>query len=186
MFEIVTELLLHRQIKFEKGKIEMFGRPTSLLPTDSFVNILKELEKMNKENVIYFAGKKSGELWFKDMGRAFKLGRKDVIKWGSDIVTLAGWGEAIITERDDKKKLIVFNLRDSITVKLYGPSKYAVDHFFRGLLCGAMCFVYGTNMEAVETKCRAKGDSICEVVVKPKKRFDFSDPLVKRQLSIPK
>ncbi|MDP6670208.1 MAG: hypothetical protein QGI60_00135, partial [archaeon] len=89
-------------MKFEKGIISLFGRPSSLLPADSFVNIQKALEKRELENLIYFAGKDAGKLWFKEMSREYKLKGRDVIKWGSDIVTLAGWGEAVIDKRDDE------------------------------------------------------------------------------------
>lgn len=182
MFEIVTKLLLHKQLTFEKGRINLFGRPSSLLPTDSFVNIQKELAKMDKENIIYIAGKKSGRGWFEEMSRAYKLKGHDVVEWGSNIVTLAGWGEAVIKKRDTEKKIIVFNLNNSTVVDLYGKSEGAVDHLFRGLLCGAMCFIFKAELEAVESKCRAKGDSECEFIVQPKDNFDFNNPLIKKQL----
>ena len=60
MFQVLTELLMHNQIKFEAGSIFIFGRQSSMLPTDSFVNIQKELEKLGLENIIYFEAKKSG------------------------------------------------------------------------------------------------------------------------------
>jgi predicted hydrocarbon binding protein len=183
MFKIVADLLLHRQIVFEKGKISLFDRSASLLPTDSFVSIQSDLEKLGKENIIYYAGKESGKIWFKEMHKEYSLKGQDVIKIGSDIVTLAGWGEAIIKKRKDSEKLIVFELIDSTVVKLYGNSEYAVDHLFRGLLCGAMCTIFGTDMDCVETKCRAKGDLCCEFIVKPADQFDYTNPLTKKQLS---
>ena len=185
MFGVVTKLLLHKQLVFEKGRIQIFRRYSSLLPSDSFVNIQKELEKMNKENIIYFSGKESGRLWFIGMNKDFKIKEHEVIKWGSDIVTLAGWGEAVPKKQDMQNKTVVFNLNNSIVAKFYGKSKYPVDHLFRGLLCGAMCVIFNTDVEAVETACKAKGDRTCEFVVKPKSQFNLSDPLVKRQLSLP-
>jgi predicted hydrocarbon binding protein len=183
MFKVVTELLLHRQLRFDEGRIFIFGRPSSLLPSDSFVNILKELEKRGLENIIYFAGKESGKLWFKEMYKVYRLTEKDVIKWGSNIVTLAGWGEAVIKKRDDQNRLIVFALNNSVTSELYGKSDHAVDHLFRGLLCGAMSFIYNTNLDAVEIKCKAMGDLTCEFIVKPKENFDYTNRIVQRQLA---
>lgn len=182
MFAILTELLMHNQIKFEKGSITIFGRPSSLLPTDSFVNLQKQLEKAGHENSIYYASKESGRLWFEEMNRTYSLKGKDVIMWGSNIVTLAGWGEAVITKRDDAEKVIVFNLKNSMTVKIYGPTDHAVDHLFRGLLCGAMSAIYKVDLDCVETQCVAKGDPICEFLVKPSEKFDQTNPLVKKQL----
>lgn len=185
MFGIVSQLLLHKQLTFEKGRIQIFGRYSSLLPSDSFVNIQKELEKINKENLIYFSGKESGKFWFIGMNKAFKIKEREVIKWGSDIVTLAGWGEAIPKKENAKDQTIVFNLNNSIVAQFHGKSRYAVDHLFRGLLCGAMCVIFKTDMEAVETACVAIGDPTCEFVVKPKDKFDLSNPIVKKQLAKP-
>ncbi|MBI4162785.1 MAG: hypothetical protein HY513_03815 [Candidatus Aenigmarchaeota archaeon] len=182
MFGIVTKLLLHKQLVFDKGRIQIFGRYSSLLPSDAFVNIQKELEQINKENIIYFSGKYSGKLWFIEMNKVFKIKSRDVIKLGSDIVTLAGWGEAVPKKDDAKNKTVIFNLNNSIVAKFHGKSNYAIDHFFRGLLCGAMCVIFKTDMDAIETACVAKGDRKCEFVVKPSKSFDFSDPIVKKQL----
>ena len=141
-----------------------------------------EIEKINKENVIYFSGKDAGKLWFIEMNKQFKLKQSEVIKWGSEIVTLAGWGEAIIKKEDILSQTVIFDLNNSVVVKFYGKSKCAVDHLFRGLLAGAMCVVFNEDMEAVEMYCVAKGDKNCEFIVKPRKKFDLSNPTVKMQL----
>ena len=183
MLKVLTELLLHKQVSFEKGKITPFGRPSSLLPTDSFVNIQKELEHLGAENVIYSAAKKSGEYWFEEMNKAYSLKGQDVIDWGSKIVTLAGWGEAVIKKRNDSEKLIICTVADSTLANLYGKSEFAVDHLFRGLLCGAMSAIYKAELDCVETSCVAKGDKICEFVVKPSNQFDMTNPITKKQLA---
>ena len=105
-----------------------------------------------------------------------------MIKWGSNIVTLAGWGEAIIEKRDDPNKLILFELRNSVVSELYGKSEFPVDHLFRGLLCGAMSFIYKTDLEAVEFKCKSIGDLTCKILVKPVDDFDKSNEFVKKQI----
>lgn len=183
MFPTVSNLLLHNQLKFEKGRIWIFGRPSSMLPTDSVVSIQKELEQKNLENLIYFATKKSGYIWFDEMNKVYKLKGTDVFAWGSDIVTLAGWGEALLKQRNDEKKQVVFELKNSVVVDLYGKAENCVDHVFRGLLCGAMEKIYSEKLDCVETTCRAKGDGLCEFLVKPSVEFDFNNPLVKKQLS---
>lgn len=182
MFKLVTDLMLHEQLRFEKGRVFIFNRPSSLLPSDSFLNIQKELEKRSIENLIYFSAKDAGRKWFEEMNKSYNLKGKDVIMWGSNIVTLAGWGEAIIEKRDDKNKIILFELKDSVISELYGAAQHPVDHMFRGLLAGAMSFIYDTNMDGVEIKCKSIGDSTCKILVKQKSDFDFSNSLVSKQL----
>ena len=154
-----------------------------MLPSDSFVLLQKELEKRGLENLIYFAGKEAGKTWFEAMNKEYSLKGRDVILWGSNIVTLAGWGEAIIESRDDSTKTITFALNSSVVSELHGSSKSPVDHIFRGLLCGAMCVIYKDDLDAVEIKCKAIGDPVCKFLVKPSKEFDFSNELVKKQLA---
>ncbi|MBI4019435.1 MAG: hypothetical protein HY364_04220 [Candidatus Aenigmarchaeota archaeon] len=142
----------------------------------------KELEKINKQNIIYYSGKDAGKSWFIEMNKQFKLKQHEVIKWGSDIVTLAGWGEAVVKKEDAPNKTVIFNLNNSIVSKFYGKSKFPVDHLFRGLLAGAMCVIFKEDMEAVEMYCVAKGDKNCEFIVKPKNKFDLSNSITKMQL----
>ena len=179
---MVTDLMLHKQLKFESGKISIFGRPSFMFPSDSFVSLQKKLEGKNLEHWIYQAGKDAGKSWFQEMHQAYNLKGKDVIKWGSNIVTLAGWGEAIIEKREDENKLILFELRNSVVAEIYGKAEFPVDHLFRGLLCGAMSFIYKTDLEAVEFKCKSIGDTTCKIMVKPKADFDSSNEFVKKQI----
>ena len=182
MFELVTKLLLHGQMKFEKGRIELLGDNITILPADTIVEIQKLLEQQAQEHLIYRGARVAGKNWFSKMHKEFTLKSTDVFQWGPDLISLAGWGEVIVIKRDDATKTIVGRLMNSINSKLYGPSKKPVDHVFRGLFCGAMSFIFGADLEAVEVKCQAVGDAFCEFVVKPKKDFDFSNQLVVEQL----
>jgi predicted hydrocarbon binding protein len=182
MFEVLEKLLALRQVSFEKGRISIFQQPTSMMPSQSFVSMLKELEKENKENVIYRAGKDAGEKWFNAMKTKTKLSVDEVEKWGSNIVTLAGWGEAVIKEMKRDQSYMVYNLNHSVTAELYGKTDHCVDHLFRGLVAGAAKVTFKQDVDCVETKCVAKGDSVCEFVIQPKQKFDKKNPLVKKQL----
>jgi len=183
MFEVVEKLLALRRLKFEKGRVTIFNQLSSIMPSQSFVTMLKELEKHNKENIIYLGGKDAGEKWFQGMKKTSKLKVDDVEEWGSNIVTLAGWGEAVLKEMQREKAFMVYNLKNSVVAELYGKSDHAVDHMFRGLVAGAAKVTFKKDVECVETKCVAKGDSTCEFVIQPRKEFDFSNPIVKKQLT---
>ncbi|MEI7961775.1 MAG: V4R domain-containing protein [archaeon] len=182
MFDVLEKLLALRQVSFDKGRIKIFEQPSSLIPSESFVSMLKELEKEGKENVIYRAGKHAGEKWFDSMREKSKLNVDDVAKWGSNIVTLAGWGEAELKEMKRDDGYMVYNLKNSVVAELYGKTNHCVDHIFRGLVAGAAKVTFKRDVDCVETKCVAKGDPICEFIIQPKQRFDKKNPLVKKQL----
>ena len=185
MFEVVTNLLMHKQITFEKGKLTIFNQPCSIAPTDIFFQIQKELEKNNDLNIIYYAAKQSGFKWFRTMSVAYKLTKKtDVLKWGMSLMELAGFGvSSYLKQQLEGKPIIEVKVEDSPFVKQYGQSPIGVDIVYRGLLAGAMEYTFGMQMDCIEVKCAAKGDPFCVLVVKPTENLDLSDPIANYQLS---
>lgn len=185
MLKTVTNLMLHRQLVFEEGRMSLFKLPISMVAPDFIVNLQKELEKTNSENLIYFSAKSFGKNWFKSMDGSYGLKIKDIMKWGPDIISLAGWGKVIVRKKKDSEKAILVTLEKSVNAEIYGTSKRAVDHLFRGMVCGAWSYVYGEDLEAFETKCTSKGDKICEFIIKPKDKFDLNNSEIKQQLFSP-
>lgn len=180
MLKTVTDLMLHHQLVFEEGRMSLFKRPISIIPSDFIVELQKELEKNNLENVIYSVAKIVGKRWFNSMDQDYGLKIKDVMKWGPDIISLAGWGKVIVRTKKDSEKSLLVTLEKSVNSQLYGKSEKPIDHLFRGLVCGAWCYVYGEDLDAVETKCLSKGDKICEFLIMPKKNFDSADEEIKK------
>jgi predicted hydrocarbon binding protein len=183
MFNVLEKLLALRQVKFERGQIFLFGQPDLLIPARGFLKIQKELVKSGKENLIYESGKESGYDWFEGMSKNRKMKVTDVANWGSDLVTLSGWGIAELKKIKQSEKYMEFNLINSTIAKNYGKSNEPVCHMFRGLVAGAAEFTFKCKIDAVETKCIAKGDSICEFIIQPKQKFDKKNKIVKKQLN---
>lgn len=182
MFDVISKLLMHRQISFEKGKITLFNKPVVMFPVDMIVEVQKLLEPYGLENEIYFASKESGVRWFDNMYRLYKIQRQDVIKWGFNVINLAGWGIPKIIKMDTKEEILKFTLEAASEAKVYGPSDKAVDHYFRGSAASAGILLFKKDCDAIETKCVSKGDKICEFIVKPIKKLDKNNPLLKQQL----
>ncbi|MFH1752210.1 MAG: 4-vinyl reductase, partial [archaeon] len=66
--------------------------------------------------------------------------------------------------------------------KEFGKSKKAICHTLRGYFTGTASNVCGKELEAIETKCMAKGDAFCEFVIKEKSKFDEKSKLFREQL----
>ncbi len=183
MFELVTKLILHRQLKMEKGEINLLGQRIVMLPMISLVQLQKKLEDDGYQYNIYKLLKEFGINWAKDLATKYKFKSSDIFEWGSKSVTLAGWGDVLVVSADVENKVIKFRLMNSAVVEFYGKSEVPVDHFFRGMVAGAMSAVYGVDMDCVETSCKALGAQFCEFVVKSSNSFDMSNELVRKQLS---
>ena len=183
MFEVVAKLLLHSQLKFEKGNITLLNQRICMIPVYNFVDIQKAMEKAGFKNALYLTSKQLGLEWTTKLKKQYKTNREGILEWGSNTVTLAGWGTVETLSVDPKKKVIRFLLHNSAISESYGPSKKPVDHIFRGMIAGAMSIAFGVDMEAVEIRCKSLGDPYCEFVVQPRKDFDLKKPLVKDQLA---
>ena len=175
---------MHNRLKLEKGRIELLNQRVCMFPLDMLVDLQKNLELQSSDNLVYFSAKKTGVTWFKNMYNYFKISRADVIKWGFNVINLAGWGVPSITKMDTQEEILIFTLVDAGQANLYGKSNFSVDHYFRGCAASAGILLLQKNCDAVETKCISKGDGICEFVVKPKEKFDLSSEIVKKQLFI--
>jgi len=184
MFKFVADLLFHKQLAFEEGRISLLGRPICMFPADSFAGLIKELEAQNLQNKLYYSYRGLGVTWTDTMAKNYRMTNGlDVIKWDSDIIALAGQGTVELVSMKKEVPELVFRLNKSTIAECYGKSDHAVDHLFRGLVTGAMVVVFkNESLEGVETKCVAKGDPFCEFVIKPKNLFDVSKKEVIQQI----
>jgi len=182
MFKLVSDLLLHRKFVFEEGSVTLFNIPISIIPTNFIVLLQKELDKKGLDNLVYQVAKINGKEWFRSMDKDYQLKTKDVMQWGPDLISLAGWGKVTVRTKKDSEKSLIVLLEKSANAIVYGPSDKPIDHFFRGLVCGAWSYVYGEDLDAIETKCLARGDNACEFLLMPKNRFDLSNQEIKTQL----
>ncbi|MFH1394562.1 MAG: V4R domain-containing protein [Candidatus Omnitrophota bacterium] len=181
MLDMVAKLLLHKQLKFELGKITLLEQRVAMLPLFNVVELQKELERKGLENTLYYTNKKFGREWTSKIYKSFKMNENQIFEWGINSVSLAGWGKVELAEKNLEKNNIKFRLIDSGMSYYYGKTEKPVDHIFRGMIAGAMSAVYGKDLDAVETKCKAQGNPICEFVVQPKEMFENSD-IAKKQL----
>ncbi len=171
LLDTIANLLLHKQLRFDDGKIVLLDQRVAMLPLYNVVELQKQLERLNLQNSLYFANKKFGKDWTGKIYASYKMNENQIFQWGINSVTLAGWGSVKLVDRDVGKKIFKFNLVDSGMAYYYGPSKKPIDHIFRGMIAGAMSAIYSTDLDAVETKCKAQGHPVCEFIVQPKSFF---------------
>jgi predicted hydrocarbon binding protein len=182
MFDIVKKLMMARQLSMEEGRLTMLNQNILMMPVAGLVTIQKELEKENRQNLIYLAARKTGAWWGEQMKGTFRTKKEDLVKWGMDVVSLAGYGKPVIINIDKENKRMIINLENSTMAEEYGNVGRCVDHMFRGYAAAISDVYFHDNMDAVEVMCKSKGDKVCQCVVKRRTEFDFSNKLVKEQL----
>ena len=186
MYDIVKKLLFARQLKLEKGEVILLGHPITMVPLLTFTEIRKILKKIDATNILYEACKKSGIDYLQSIKKNFKMKtKKDLIEWGVNTISLAGWGNTEVYNFDEKKKSTIIRLYNSTFAKAYGRAKEPVDDVFRGYVAATGVMVFNDNsMEAVEVNCMSMGSKICEFLVKRKSEFDLTKKSVSNQLEI--
>lgn len=174
MFSVMAKLLLNQQIKMSEGRLALMGVRDCFTPTITFVSMQKSLEKTGSQHLIYTSSKKAGYDWFKVMSGVYSgMKQFEAIKWGIDIVALSGWGIPQLEKIDLENKLSTFTIKNSTVAKLYGPSDFPVDHLFRGLVAGGVSFILKDDLDCLEKKCSANGDSLCQFLVGPKNKLNI-------------
>lgn len=184
MFDIVKTLLSIREMEFEPAKINLLKQPVVMMPLEAFLELQKKFEADGREAEIYRASRDTGYKWYREMETNYGMTEiKSMVKWGSDILSLAGWGNLSAKVFDVDKKFIHYDFEDSRLCEFYGQQENAVCHLMRGFLAGGSAYMLKEeSLEAVEVKCISMGDLKCEFVCRPRAEFDLEDLEVRRQL----
>lgn len=172
-------------MKLEEGKVTMCDMPLIVTFTKSIYYMQKELEKVAGEawkKIAYECGKIDGTVCnsnyfalFHDDLEIKKLysNKFEAFKFCVAEFNRMGKGRLEIVKADSDK--IYFVLRfylNGIALAYLEHEKTTepICYHFAGVFAGATQIIY-PGVEAVETKCMAKGDPYCEFVVEiPKKK----------------
>ena len=182
----IAKLFASGQLKFKKGEINLLEQNVAIIPIDWIISLQKHLKKTNSDNLIYYVAKEMGVRWFKNMYSSFKISSEDVIKWGINVLGIAGWGETSTPEINQKDKFYTVKLEGGAEAKAFGKVGYAVDHFVRGCYASGAKVLFGGQCDAIESSCVSEGSPFCKFLAQPTNHFDKKDPRIIRQLKTPK
>lgn len=178
MFDFVKKLMFARQLKMEKGRIDMLGQRMMIIPTYTFACMIKNAkDPIETGKFIYDACKHTNR---DALGFTYKVSEKfglkgaDLIRWMANIATMAGFGIIEVIEINENKKTAAVHITDSPMVQIIRNSKYSVDHPIRGYMAGAAEVIFNglekdnkkwKKYDYIETKCMAKGNNVCEFIL---------------------
>ncbi|MFH0868832.1 MAG: 4-vinyl reductase [archaeon] len=161
----VKKLMFARQFNMEDGKIEFLGDRELLLP----VGLVTEFQAFDVDKTYIFAKKTC----IAELARiTARLGVKgpELVKNLTEIYEAFGLGRIEIKDFDVKNGRAIINIMDSPVARDYirknKSSKRETCNFIAGMLAGIGESIFGKSMEAKEVKCIAKGDNVCQFIVK--------------------
>ena len=174
MFEFAKKLMLGRLLELKEGEIDFMSVPVAIIPIDVLIDLQKALVKSigypNAYEKLY-NGSKEGSISY---NKHFieKYGFKNIEKiaeWQSKIVTVAGWGKTEWLKIDCDSKTATVRFTNSPFIKGYGSSKCPACIIQTGFAAAGANLFFQQDVDAIETRCVAKGDPYCEVQVAPPK-----------------
>jgi len=142
-----------------------------VMPIELFSNLFDEIEKILTPSgftaVFYSAGKKSGAFIAGLLAKRYGLEGKSLTLALFQATKAIGWGQIEESDLDEKEPFGKVKVQKCFEALLRGSRNERVCHWTRGFLAGFLGKVFDKSVDAVESKCLAAGDQVCEFEVKP-------------------
>ncbi|MDP2666352.1 MAG: 4-vinyl reductase [Candidatus Diapherotrites archaeon] len=171
------------QLKFKDYNFTVLDIPFVIVPTEVLIGF-SEFDDPTINKAIYYAFKKSSQ---KNLFPKFKVGatKTKFLDLVETFFAASGWGLPTNIQVDETNHRAVVVVSHSPLAKhLQGRVKNPVDHYYRAILAAAFSEYFGSNVECVESDCRALHPGDCTFLLKPLKEFDFTKEVTQRQLSL--
>jgi len=171
-------------LQFRHSNFFLINLPFVMLPVDVLAAIAEKEDKALNLSVYYSVKAAiSG-----DVRDRFKIdfgveGEKG-LAFMESYISASGWGQIDRTDLDFENARALVSVTDSPVAAACKNVKAPVDAFMRGFLAGLFTVYFGRNVECIESKCAALGESHCDFVIKPIEEFNFENLLTRAQLKI--
>jgi len=143
-----------------------------VMPVELFGSLFDEIEKILTPSgfaaVFYSAGKKSGAFIAELLAKKYGLKGETLIMALIQATKAIGWGQIEDFKLDVNRPFCKVKVRRCFEAVLKGYRKEKVCHWTRGFIAGFLSKTISKSVEAVETKCAATGDEVCEFEVRPR------------------
>ncbi len=184
-YDFMQKLVFARQIKFNKGSIELLNKNVVLLNASFFSNYVEKINNNPKlvQDFYYSVKDSFGNDFAEGIGKKYNFKFRDFVEWMLQLAMMTGWGTFTwekLKEADYEGVIIVE--KSPIAINLKNKVKFPVDHAIRGFIAGGATAAFKKDIDVIEEKCYALGEKKCKFILKLSKNFDKSDNLVKNQL----
>jgi predicted hydrocarbon binding protein len=149
------------------------GESTAIvMPVELFNSLFDEVEKILTPSgfaaVFYNSGKKSGAFIAELLAKRNRLKGEPLIMALIQATKAIGWGCVEEFKLDIGRPFCKVKIRRCFEAILKSSKRGKVCHWTRGFIAGFLSKVVDKPLEAVELKCAANGDELCEFEVMPK------------------
>lgn len=146
------------------GKLAYKGVRYLLIRPETLAGFQKALEKEIGERAgecIFAGGFTGGSLSSRRYRQGAGIGDEETARFMCRMGGEIGWGHFDLRVFDARARRLVVAVTGSPFAEAYGCSDKPVCHFIRGVLAGVGDTLFGDPVVALETACRARGDTMC-------------------------
>lgn len=162
---LLAKLLLTKQLQFKDGLINFKELTMTLLPSVLVGELTEYFLKEKKIPKLYMISWYWGFILVRHVVREFKLKKaEDIYSLGMDLGEALGIG-LYKTHDYYPGRYTHFVISNNPFLKYLDPEKYkgqSVDAFISGCMAGGGCFVHNAVCQNIETKCKMRGDEVCD------------------------
>ena len=190
--EILIKSQLLKSLRHDNGKFLMWDTTCTIDPILFQIYYQKLIERhLSKEeaNIIryYVAKAQAGwgsEVMDKKYGYTKSLkAKKEILDFDRGQTELVGIGKFDLVRADFAKNEFISRTKSpyaEVYKIFFGLQKECVDFWLMGIWAGGIEPIVHEKLACFETTCIAKGDTYCELHIKPIKSWKPNDELVKR------
>lgn len=153
--------------------IRMGNRPLVMFSIDSMTALFRHLKDMFGAGtaagvIIHQMGLSVGkEIYGGFESRFGKSVSRDVLEEYLHLVRAAGWGWETLKELDVETSSARVEFAHNAECLSYVQGLAPQSQFVRGIYSGFFSGLFGRHVNAEEVRCVAKGDTVCEFLLKP-------------------
>ncbi|MBD3205347.1 hypothetical protein GF319_03255 [Candidatus Bathyarchaeota archaeon] len=161
---LLAKLLMTKQLRFEKGQIELRDIHLTLVPSFFIGELTQYFLKENRLRQLYLISWLWGFRLVGQVVRDFNLNTPaKVYNWGMELAEAMGIGIYKTCDYEPGRYTHFIISLNPYTEYLKGlKTGMPVDHFIAGCMGGGGCHVHGQLCQNIELKCQTKGDAHCE------------------------
>ncbi|MFX0132652.1 MAG: V4R domain-containing protein [Candidatus Hodarchaeota archaeon] len=154
-----------------EGELILRGTRILLMPRGTLMNIVEAVEDItNRETakeILYHAGEKMAMQFCNILSSKYNLQGIAIIRAYAQIISTRGWGIVEIQQIDLEKGMMKALVKRSLIGSRKHIEPESQDYIPAGVFAGIMEYITKTKLFCEEIKCVAKGDNVCEFIVKP-------------------
>jgi len=166
------KLMFARELKMGEGRIEILHQRVIIIPSQYFNAIIEtSLNDKSFESKVYEHLKSAVYTFCKELDKKFKLRGKKLEETLVNLTEMNGYGKLKIIKDDPQNKVAILHISDLPSIQVKGKVKGFGDMYWAGILAGGISYVYGTDVDCIETKCILKNSPFCEFVAAKKENL---------------